>query len=48
VFAALTARVAVPTECIIEMESVRRAKVRIELKNLKALAGLTKVFWSTR
>ena len=47
-FAAPATSVAGSTECIIEMENVRGAKMRIELKNLDALAGLTSAFWSAR
>jgi hypothetical protein len=34
--------------CIVEMENARGAKMRIELKSLDGLAGLTSAFWSAR
>jgi hypothetical protein len=47
-FAAAPVGVAAPTACMIEMDNGRGAKMRIELKNLDALAGLTSAFWSAR
>jgi hypothetical protein len=47
-FATPPVGVAAPTECIVEMDNGRGAKMRIELKNLDALAGLTSAFWSAR
>jgi hypothetical protein len=34
--------------CIVEMVSVRGAKMRVELKGVDGLAGLTNAFWSAR
>ena len=47
-FAAAPVSVVAPTACIVEMDNGRGAKMRIELKNLDALAGLTSAFWSAR
>lgn len=47
-FAAAPVGVVAPTACMIEMDNGRGAKMRIELKNLDALAGLTSAFWSAR
>ena len=47
-FAAPPVDVVAPTACIVEMDNGRGAKMRIELKNLDALAGLTSAFWSAR
>jgi len=32
--------------CIVEMENARGAKMRVELKDIDALAGLASAFWS--
>lgn len=47
-FAAPASAVAPQTGCIVEMENARGAKMRIELKSLDGLAGLTSAFWSAR
>ena len=35
-------------ECVVEMENSRGGKMRVELKSLDGLAGLTSAFWGAR